>query len=213
MEANDIRQLISLATLEKGSKMETFIDEFSTSTSDTDNAEANAPISPEVIKEVPDAHLKSLITAAFSIAQTKGIGDLPKTDPVTTAVISDNIVTSVKTAYGIATGAISEDNVAETMADKAAVLCDHAASLVTPGLVKKGLDVVVNVVSKVFPPATIVRPFTKVISHVVTPIVRNVIKAVKPVVKNVVRNTVKIVGSVLKGAGRIISSVFNFFFG
>lgn len=206
MDDNNIRELIHLATVVNGSKMESILDTLSASAPGIGNAAVDAVFASKGFNGAGDADLKTLLAAAVSIAQAKGFDGVPMTPAITTAVISDNVVTAAKTAYQLVDGMVSEDKVAKLLADKAAVMCDRAASLVTPHNVRLGLNAVADTLSAVYPPVKTVKPFIAAISHVVTPMVHRAIATAKPVVSSIVRSTVKSAVTCLKKGGKKVIS-------
>lgn len=158
----------------------------------------NSPLHSE-----DDVKIKKLYAAALSMAAAKGF--IPKMPAETIAIIADFGSTNNKAQYQYAAGKIDMETLAETIADKATtIIVTVARKFITPATIEKGLNVCINIISKIFPTANILKMYTPQISKWAATTVQVAITKVAPVVKTVIKNTIV---TVTKTASRLITSV------
>lgn len=158
----------------------------------------NSPLHSE-----DDVKIKKLYAAALSMAATKGF--IPKMPAETIAIIADFASTNNKAQYQYAAGKIDMETLAETIADKAAtIIVTVARKFITPATIEKGLNVCIDLITKKYPNANVLKKYTPQISKWAATTVQVAITKVAPMVKTAIKKTIM---SVAKAATQVVSSV------
>lgn len=150
-----------------------------------------------------DVKIKKLYAAALSIAAEKGF--IPKMPPETVAIIADFSATRDKAFYQYGVGKIDMDTAAETIADTATTgIVAVSRKVITPAVIEKGLNVCVDLISKMFPTAQILKLYTAPLAKWAAAAINKAIEKVAPAIKSAIKKTVV---SVAKATTRVFGTV------
>lgn len=145
-----------------------------------------------------DTALKKLFAAGVVMANDAGVlpFDLPDDSPAGIASMVDDGLTRAKTAYKVATGEITLEEVADTLIDSAAA---RAMSVVDTVLDNPGTsaEMLCDTVSAAFPPVAEAVQFAK-------PFIKQIATRVAPKVKEFVHNGINRISQYAKEAARPI---------
>lgn len=151
---------------------------------------------------------KKLLSAALLIARKKNLlpAGMPETfGSVSSASISDEAITKMKTAYQVATGKIDVCVAADKMIDRATA----RLLAVSDVAVKKGVDIAINkigaVVATVYPPARPVVAVLKFVQPFITEKAQQLVKKGIQKINTVAKKTVRKVVETLKVGVKIFS--------
>ena len=214
MSSMDImNSMISLATLNEAKQIDDLI---GTSPSSSVDVPGSSIVTSGLLtlgNDTTESDIKKLFTAASKIAQEKEFDGFPKIGSMPTAIISDNLFTGAKTAYQLASGNISVDDVAEIVADKATVVCDCIASIITPDTIELGLNRMVDflTVATSCPQIQLLKSYTGALSQWIAPAVQNTIIAGKKMLSSAIHTSVRKAGNWLKNKASKIASKIPLF--
>lgn len=162
------------------------------------------------LRSTVDTSVKKTMAVAVAIAKKRGIATpIAAKTPMELASTVDEGMTRMKVAYQYGKGRLSSTKAAEEFIDRTSA----RVVTFTDKVIEKGMpivaDVVVNAVTKVFPPVKVIAPVVKAVVPYVTKAVKTVVRKGVEVIANVAKTVVKVVSGVKK----IGKKIWNFLFG